>query len=175
MVPVRARLPLVVAASLALTAGCGRRQEASHARPLTLEELDRRRDTTGLSEGTAIVRRFEPYRMENGAMRVRGELRLPVGTVLQITVFRPGERWPFARVQSEVRDGGHFDTAPIIAGRGPAPAGRYHFALTVYFDAASQPPEVLRATDDGRRLRGPGVTRDLQGGAAFSYAEDLRL
>jgi len=174
MVPARARLALALTA-LSLVAGCGRRHEAAHDQPLTMEELDHRRDTTGLSQGETIVRRFEPYRMENGAMRVRGELRLPVGTVLQIAVFRPGEKWPFARVQSDVREGGHFDTAPILGGRGPAPAGNYHFTLTVYFDASAQPPSVLRATDDGRRLRGPGITRDLQGGAAFSYAEDHRL
>jgi hypothetical protein len=174
MVPVRARL-VVALAALALAVGCGRRHEPAHDQPLTMEELDRRRDTTGLSEGEAIVRRFEPYRMENGAMRVRGELRLPVGTVLQIAVFRRGERWPFARVQSDVGAGGHFDTAPIIAGSGPAPAGRYHFTLTVYFDANAQSPTVMRATDGGRHLRGPGITRDLQGNAALSYAEDRRL
>jgi hypothetical protein len=174
MVPARARLVLALTA-LTLVPGCGRRQESAHDQPLTMEELDQRRDTTGLSHGDAIVRQFEPYRMENGAMRVRGDLRLPAGTVLQIAVYRPGEQYPFARVQSNVGDGGHFDTAPILRGSGPAPAGTYHFTLTVYFDASAQPPSVLHATDNGRRLRGPGITRDLQGGAAFTYAEDHRL
>lgn len=176
MMPTGAHRAFVLAATVVLAlAGCGRRQEPPRDQPLTMEELDRRRDTTGLSQGAAIVKRFEPYRMANGAMRVRGELRLPEGTVLQITVFRPGERWPFARVQSQVMSGGRFDTAPILAGSGPAPQGTYHFALTIYFDGNTQPAEVLRATDNGRRLRGPGITRDLQGGAAFAFSEDHRL
>jgi hypothetical protein len=154
-------------------AGCGRKHE-TRERVLTFEELEKQRDTTGLSRGGAIVRRFEPYRMENGAVRVRGELGLPDGTVLQIAVFRPGERWPFTKVQSEVVRG-RFDTSPIIGANGPLPDGTYHFELTVFFESSLQPSSVMRKTGDGRELRGPGVTRDRNGIPAFSHAEDRRL
>lgn len=165
----------VVGALVALTVtGCGReKKEAPRERVLTFEELVKERDTTGLSQGGAIVRRFEPYRMENGAARVRGELGFPDGTVFHLAIFRPGEPRPFTRVQSEVVRG-RFDTAPIVGAGGPLPKGTYHFELTVFFDS-SQPPEVMRKTGNGRDLRGPGVTRDRNGIPAFSYAEDRNL
>ena len=175
----RAPVVCVVGALVALgMTGCGgepeKKREKAPDRVLTFEELEKERDTTGLSHGSAIVRRFEPYRMENGVMRVRGELGLPDGTVLQIAIFRPGERYPFTKVQSEVVRG-RFDTAPIIGSTGPLPKGTYHFDLTVFFDASLQPPAVMRKTGDGRDLRGPGVTRDRNGIPAFSYAEDRHL
>jgi len=155
--------------------GCGRGgKHETRERVLTFEELEKQRDTTGLSSGGAILRRFEPYRMENGAARVRGELGLPDGTVFQIAVFRPGERWPFTKVQSEVVRG-RFDTPPIIGAQGPLPPNTYHFELTVFFESSLQPSSVMRKTGDGRELRGPGVTRDRNGIPAFSHAEDRRL
>jgi hypothetical protein len=112
--------------------------------------------------------------MENGAARVRGALDLPDGTVFQIAIFRPGETWAFTRVQAQVRNG-RFDTPPIVGDSGVLPAGRYRFELTVFFEESLQPARVMRATDGGRALRGPGVTRDRNGIPAFSHAEDHRL
>ena len=172
-----ASLACVVGALVALTVtGCSREKKPDQPRErvLTFEELEKERDTTGLSQGATIVRRFEPYRMENGAMRVRGDLGFPDGTMFHIAIFRPGERWPFTRVQSQVVRG-HFDTAPIIDAKGPLPKGTYHFELTVFFDASAQSPAVLRKTGNGRDLRGPGVTRDRNGTPAFTYAEDRTL
>jgi hypothetical protein len=176
MLGTHAPVVCVVGALVALTmSGCSREKKpAPRERVLTFEELAKERDTTGLSQGGAIVRSFEPYRMENGAARVRGELGFPDGTVFHIAIFRPGERWPFTRLQSQVVNG-HFDTPPIIDANGPLPKGTYHFELTVFFDSSLQPPEVLRKTGNGRDLRGPGVTRDRNGIPAFSYAEDRHL
>ena len=176
MLGTHAPVACVVGALVALTVtGCGsEKKEAPRERDLTFEELAKERDTTGLSHGGAIVRRFEPYRMENGAVRVRGELGFPDGTVFQIAIFRTGEPRPFTRVQSEVVRG-RFDTPPIIGTNGPLPKGTYHFELTVFFDSSLQPPAVMRSTGDGRDLRGPGVTRDRNGIPAFSYAEDRHL
>lgn len=173
--PVLLRRLVVLTSLLVALAGCGRHEADRDAgKPVTLEELDAMRDTTGLSRGGAIVRRFEPYRMGNGLIRVRGELALPDGTVLQIALFRPGERWPITRVQFAVQDH-RFDSPPIIGPHGPVPVGEYRFELMSFFDTEWQPAEVLRATDDGRDLRGPGITRDRQGRAAFSHTEDRHL
>jgi len=177
MLGTRVPLACVVGALVALTViGCGgeKKKDEPRERVLTFEELAKERDTTGLSQGGAIVRSFEPYRMENGAVRIRGELGFPDGTVFQIAIFRPGEPRPFMRVQSEVVHG-HFDTPPIIGTNGPLAKGTYHFELTVFFDSSLQPPAVLQKTGDGRDLRGPGVTRDRNGIPAFSYAEDRHL
>jgi hypothetical protein len=173
LVPV---LRVVLALALAApVAGCGRRDHHGETRePVTLEELDALRDTTGLSNGGPIVKRFEPYRLGNGLIRARGELALPEGTVLQLALYRPGDRWPVARTQFTL-ERGRFDAPPMLGPRGPLPVGEYRFELVTFFDAQWQPAEVLRATHDGRDLRGPGITRDGQGRAAFSHTEAHRL
>ena len=166
---------LALLAALVPLAGCGGREARTpREERLTFEELDRRRDTTGLSRGAGILGAFEPYRMENRALRVRGRLAFPEGTVFQVAVYRPGERWPLTRVQDQVR-GGRFDTPPIVPRGGPLPEGPYRFELTVFFESSLQPPSVMRATAEGRRLRGPGMTRDRNGIPAFSHVEEHRL
>ena len=170
-------VPVLLGVAVALmAAGCGRRQ-AGHqpGTPLTLRELDALRDTSGLSRGGPIVERFEPYRLANGLIRVRGELALPAGTVLQVAVYRPGERWPVTRTQFSTLGDGRFDSPPMLGAHGPLPPGDYRFELLGYFDAEWQPPAVLRATGDGRELRGPGITRDREGRAALSHAEVRHL
>ena len=156
-------------------AGCGRHETPSAgSSTLTLRELDSLRDTTGLSRGAPLIEHMEPYRMANGAIRVRGDLSLPAGTVLQIAVSRAGERWPFTRIQFALA-GPRFDSPPILGPRGPLPPGTYRFELVTRFDPAWQTAEVMRAADDGRDLRGPGVTRDLEGHAAFVHVEERGL
>jgi hypothetical protein len=164
---------LLMAACAAAIAGCARResQEPAAEEPLTIEQM---RDTTGLSEGRALMRSFEPYRMDNGVIRVRGRLAFPDGTVGQLSIFPAGSKDMITRVQFVVENG-RFDTPPIIGGSGPLPRGRYHFTVVSYFDSSMQPPEVLEETRDGRILRGPGITRSIHGGAAFSYAGDHTL
>jgi hypothetical protein len=156
-------------------AGCGRREtHAPGTSAITLRELDSLRDTTGLSRGAPLIDHMEPYRMTSGAIRVRGNLDLPAGTVVQIAVARAGERWPLARTQFALA-GRRFDSPPIIGARGPLPPGTYRFELVTTFDPSQQSAEVMRETDAGRGLRGPGVTRDLDGHAAFSHTEERRL
>jgi hypothetical protein len=156
-------------------AGCGRREsQTPGTSTITLRDLDSLRDTTGLSRGAPLIEHMEPYRMSNGAVRVRGDQSLPAGTVVQIAVTRVGERWPFTRVQFPL-DGPRFDSPPILGPHGPLPPGTYRFELVTRFDPTWQTAEVLRATSSGRDLRGPGVTRDLEGHAAFSHVEERRL
>lgn len=166
------RVLAVLTACVLTIAGCGRREsEPNETRPLTFEELT---DTTGLSQGPEVVRTFEPYRMDNMALRARGRLRFPDGTRLQLSVYPAGQTTLLARIQFEV-SGGQFDTPPILSPTGPLPHGHYHFELLTYFDRAWQPPEVLKETDNGRNLRGPGITRGRNGEAAFVHTEDHRL
>jgi hypothetical protein len=163
---------VLLAACAVLIGGCARREtETEREEPLTIEQM---RDTTGLSKGGPLIRSFQPYRMDNGVIRVRGKLRFPDGTVGQLSIFPAGRSDMITRVQFVVQDE-RFDTPPIIGERGPLPRGRYHFALVSYFDTAMQPPEVMEETNDGRDLRGPGMTRGIHGVAAFTYAEDHEL
>lgn len=165
------RLALCVAAVLMATS-CGRREtQPEPSESLTFEQLD---DTTGLNRGQPIVRTFEPYRMENGAIRVRGKLDFPDGTMLQISVYQAGQTTLLTRVQFEVQDG-RFDTPPIIGERGPLPRGDYRFLMHTYFDSAWQPPAVMEETRSGRNLRGPGMTRGANGETAYTYDEDHTL
>jgi hypothetical protein len=159
-------LALTLVLALA-AAGCGR--DAGQDEPLTFEEL---RDTTGLTRGRPLLRAFEPYRMPNGVLRVRGTADLPEGTRLQISVQR-GDAVLY-RVHVHVRNH-RFDSPPIIGERGPLPEDDYRFEVLAHFNDAWQTPEVLRATDDGRALRGPGITRGTHGEAAFLLIEEKRL
>ena len=165
------RLVLVAAFALGIGGCGGREREPREAPPLTFEEIH---DTTGLSKGPEVVRTFEPYRMENGAMRARGRLAFPDGTRIQLTVFPVGGQQMLARVQFEVYDGG-FDTPPILGPKGPLPEGNYHFELMTFFEQSWQPPDVMEKTGNGRDLRGPGITRGRNGEAAFVHTEDHRL
>ena len=154
---------------LALAAGCGRRTEPGTA--LSFEELS---DTTGLTHGAPLLTSFEPYRLGGGAMRVRGAARLPDGTRLQISVVRATTNERVYVVQVTLR-GGTFETAPFMGPRGPFPEDLYRFDVLAHFNPAWQPEHVLRATDGGRALRGPGITRGTAGQPAFFLHEEVRL
>jgi hypothetical protein len=90
---------LVAAAALAL-AGCSGGEKKPEA--LTFEKLP---DTTGLSRGEPILGSFEASRMNNGAVRVSGHVRLPDGTRLQIAIRnREGAcRWRWRRCMCRER------------------------------------------------------------------------
>jgi len=167
----RAALACALPLSAALLLGaCGRRAEEPR-QELTFEKLP---DTTGLSRGAAIVERFEPYRMPNGAVCVTGRVRLPDGTRLQIAIRSPAGREAVAMAQVVVQ-GLQFDTPPLLGDRGPLPKGDYRFEVLAHFNADWQSPEVLRATADGTSLRGPGMTRARDGGATLFLAREARL
>jgi hypothetical protein len=164
---------LVVGGAVLAATSCERSKPARE-RALTFEELERLQDTTGLTRGAALLRSFEPYRLPNQLIRVRGEMNVPDGTRLQVSIYVPETTELLSRVQFEIRDH-RFHSPPLLGPAGPLPAGRYEFELMTIFDSAWQPPAVLRATDDGKRLRGPGITRGRSGIAAYLHQEEFHL
>jgi hypothetical protein len=170
---VRARRvrPAFVALGLAFAvAGCGR-NDHPRSGPLTFEELP---DSTGLTRGAPILGALEPYRMTGGAMRVRGGVRLPDGTRVQVTVSDARTHTTVKALQVSIQDG-RFETPPFMSERGPLPPGTYTFDLLAYFNPAWQSDAVLRATHGGGALRGPGIVRTRDGGVVFHLAEDRTL
>ncbi len=158
---------LVVLASLA---GCGQRREQATPE-LKFEPLA---DTAALSRGKPLLTRIEPYRMPGGMLRVRGEVDFPDGVRMQISMYRSHTKVLLARVQVVV-EGHRFDSPPIMGADGPLPNGPYRFEYLALFNEAWQTPDVMRLTNDGRDLRGPGVARDRVGGAAFYLVEERTL
>ncbi len=154
---------------LAAPAGCNRRPARDTA--LDFEELS---DTTGLSRGEPILTSFEPYRITGQALRVRGTASLPDGARLQVSVVRVATGETVLVAQMTVEDKA-FETAPLWGPRGPLPVDLYRFDLLAHFNSAWQPEQVLRATHDGRSLRGPGITRGTGGQPAFFLREERRL
>jgi hypothetical protein len=163
------RILFVTLALAVAVAGCGGGRPKDSA--LTIEELS---DTTGLSRGAPLLRGFEPYRMANGVLRVRGTLDFPDDTRIQISVLQQRTGALLYRVQMDVRNR-RFDSPPIIGARGPLPEDDYRFEVLAHFNDAWQPARVLAETDQGRALRGPGITRGRNGEAAFLLVEERRL
>lgn len=153
---------------LLTTAGCGQRDEAPSA--LTFEQLP---DTTGLTDGPPIVEGFEVLRMDNGAMRVEGSAQLPDGTKLQIAI-RPVGGGPSLAMAHTLVEGRHFGTPPLLGAYGPIPEGRYQVEVLARFTPDWQSPQVMRATADGKSLRGPGVTRARDGAPSFLLSQEVR-
>jgi hypothetical protein len=149
--------------------GCGRRQARDTA--LSFEDLS---DTAGLSQGAPILTTFEPYRITGQALRVRGTADLPDGTRLQVSIVRVATGETVLVAQMTVEDKA-FETAPLMGSRGPLPVDLYRFDMLAHFNPAWQPEQVLRATHDGRSLRGPGITRGTGGQPAFFLREERRL
>jgi hypothetical protein len=154
---------LVLAAS-----GCG--GEKKREAPLSFEALP---DTAGLTQGRPIVESFAVERMDGGALRVSGQADLPDGTRLQLAVKEPGGRTSLAMTQMSVHDR-RFESPPLVGDMGPLPLATYRFEILAHFTPDWQTAEVMRATDDGRTLRGPGITRTRQGGAAFFLVEEMK-
>jgi len=165
----RALVLLLGAILLPGLAGCSRRPARDAG--LSFEDLS---DTTGLTQGAPILTSFEPYRITGQALRVRGTASLPDGTRLQVTIVRvaTGEIALVAQVTVQDRA---FETAPLMGLSGPLPVDLYRFDVRAQFNSAWQPDRVLRATHDGRSLRGPGITRGTGGQPAFFLREERRL
>ena len=149
--------------------GCGRRQARDTA--LSFEDLS---DTTGITRGAPILTSFEPYRITGRALRVRGTASLPDGTRLQVSIVRVATGKTLLITQVAVEDKA-FETAPLAGPRGPFPVDLYRFDVLAHFNRVWQPEQVLRATHDGRSLRGPGITRGTGGQPAFFLREERRL
>lgn len=165
----RPRRWLLLGACLAaFAAGCGGDQRQSQ--PITFETLP---DTAGLSRGMPVVDSLRVERMDGGALRVFGRVSLPDGTRLQVAVRPRGGGSSLAMTQALASEG-RFETAPLLGDLGPLPPGTYLFELLAYFTPEWQTAAVLRATDEGRALRGPGITRTKQGEAAFRLVEELK-
>ena len=160
---------LLSAILLAALAGCSRRQARDDA--LSFEDLS---DTTGLSRGGPILTSFEPYRITGQALRVRGTASLPDGTRLQVSIVRVATDETILVAQMTVEDKA-FETEPLMGSRGPLPVDLYRFDVLAHFNPIWQPEQVLRATHDGRSLRGPGITRGKGGQPAFFLREERRL
>lgn len=161
---------IFVIAVLVTLAGCGG-EEAREPEPLGFNELS---DTTEIVRGAPLLDRFECYRMDGGGIGVRGTVELPDETRLQVSLYRGRETQPAGRVQVKVNRH-RFETQPIVGAMGPLPVDDYRIEVLTFFNDAWQTPEVLNATRDGRALRGPGVTRDGAGGAAYRMVMEKRL
>lgn len=168
----RSRCALVagIGVGAALLAGCGKGGgPGTQQGDLTFQQLS---DTTGLGAGAPLVDAFEAWRMDSGALRVKGHSRLPDGTRLRVAIRRPDGRQALAQVQMTL-EAGAFESPPIIGAREPLPRDRYLFEISAHFTPDFQPAAVLRATDDGRSLRGPGMTRTSVGDAMLYLVEEM--
>lgn len=148
--------------------GCGEKKREEG--PLTFEALP---DTAGLTSGEPILEAFQVDRMDGGALRVTGSADLPDGTRLQLAVKAPDGRSSLAMTQMLVHDR-RFESPPLLGDMGPLPPAKYRFEILAHFTPDWQTAEVLRATDRGRTLRGPGITRTRHGDAAFYLVEEMK-
>jgi hypothetical protein len=166
----RLSIPLLACVALVVLSGCGDHGKGSAGTSaLTFEQLT---DTTGLTRGAPIVETFDAYRMPGGSLRVKARVRLPEGTRVQIAV-RPGTQ-PAAVAMSRVFvQDGIVESPPMMAESGPLPVALYRIELSAQFTSAWQTPAVLRATNDGKSLRGPGITRSRIGAAMFRQVEEM--
>jgi hypothetical protein len=160
------RRVLILAVAITLV-GCGRRESRQSA-PLRFEEPP---DTARLSRGKPLLGRIEPRRENGGPLRIAGRMDLPDGTRVQLSIYRKGTNRMITRMQVVIQDH-RFETPPV---RGSVPHGAYRLEYLALFNPVWQPASVLDATDQGRSLRGPGITRDSQGGATFFLVEERNL
>jgi hypothetical protein len=161
----------VLAVAWMALAGCGRSAKPERSDALSFETLS---DTIGLAQGAPLLTTFEPYRLPNGLVRVRGTVDFPDGTRLQVSIYRKQDHAMVARMQMPV-ELGHFDSPPVLGEHGPLPRGDYVFELLTYFNETWQPPQVMIAGRRGLQLRGPGITRDRIGDAVFHLTREGRL
>jgi hypothetical protein len=162
------RLRALTCACLLLSAsGCGRSRSAG-GDGLTFEQLA---DTTGLSQGPALVDSVAVERMDGGAFRLHGRVKLPDGARVRVEFHGAGRAGALLATQCVVQDGG-IETPPLMPSSGPLPPGTYRVELSARFGPGEQPAEVLRSTDAGRALRGPGMTRTRTGEPMFWMSQE---
>jgi hypothetical protein len=161
----------VLAVAWAAALGCGHSDRSGQSTELSFESLS---DTASVSQGAPLLRAFEPYRLPNGLVRVRGKIDLPEGTRLQVSMYRQSDHVMLARLQVLIAQQ-QFDSSPVLGPHGPLPAGDYTFELLTYFNDVWQSPEVMTASDRGYALHGPGITRDRIGEPVFLLTKTGRL
>ncbi len=162
------RIATLALLTAVLLAGCSREKPAEK---LSFENLS---DTTSLSEGAPLLESFQAYRMQNGAARVHGVLRLPDSTKVQVAIKKPGGGVSVAMTHVVVI-GGTFDSPPMLGDQGALPKATYQYEISVHFNPDWQPLRVLQATNDGRALRGPGITRARNGEAVLFLTREGTL
>lgn len=165
----RSRAAAACAVVLVELCGCGR----GRSRSTTALSFQFESDTSGLSQGPELLTSFDPVRYPNGLLQLRGGLRFPDSTRVQISVVRKADGRVVARVQVPVI-GGRFVSDPLLGLHGPLPVDTYRFEFLAEFNAAWQSEQVLAETDQGRRLRGPGMVRGGLNEAAFQLTRELR-
>jgi hypothetical protein len=131
-------------------------------------------DSAETGRGRPLLTGLEPYRMENGAVRVRGRIDMPDRTRLQVSIERSDTREIVGRVQVRIVDRA-FDTPPILGPSGPLPKGRYRVEAYTLFNPVWQEPDVMRKTDDGRRIKGVGMTLDQAGDPGYRVVVERDL
>ncbi len=163
---------LLLGLALVSWTGCGRRHDApaTNGDGLSFEKLA---DTTGLSDGPPLVEKFEVRRLPGGSLQILARLGFPKGTRVQVAIRRPNVQAAVAMTQSIVEADHSFATPPMMSPQGPLPIATYQFELTAQFTPEWQTADVLRATDNGRALRGPGITRTGVGGAMFWTVQEM--
>jgi len=161
----------VLAVACLALAGCGRSAKPQRSGDLSFETVT---DTAGLATGAPLLTTFEPYRLPNGLVRVRGTVDFPDGTRLQVSIYRKQDHVMVARMQMPVEQH-RFDSPPVLGEHGPIPTGDYVFELLTYFNQTWQAPQVMIVGRRGLQLRGPGITRDRIGDAVFRLTREARL
>jgi len=161
----------VLAVAWVAVAGCGRGAKPEHSGDLSFESVS---DTAGLAQGASLLTTFEPYRLPNGLVRVRGTVDFPDGTRLQVSIYRKQDHVMVARMQMPVEQH-RFDSPPVLGPHGPIPTGDYVFELLTFFNQTWQPAQVMVAGRRGLELRGPGMSRDRAGDAVFRLTREVTL
>lgn len=156
--------------ALAVLAGCdGRGKSSASDSALTFERLP---DSSGFANDGPVQESFEAYRLPDRALRVKARLRLPDGTRAQVAIKAGEDHATLVSVEAVVR-GGELESPPMISTTGPLPVARYQFEISAQFLPGWQSPGVLRATDDGKSLRGPGTLRTRGGGTMVLLVEEI--
>ena len=156
--------------ALAALTGCdGRGKSPASGSGLTFERLT---DMAGLSSGAATVESFDAYRLPDRSLRVKARVRLPEGTRVQVAV-KSGPGGAALVVVRAIVLRGEIVSPPMITSSGPLPVGGYEFEISAQFTAGWQSREILRATHDGRSLRGPEIVRTPSGGTMFWLVKEM--
>lgn len=162
---------VVLGGAAPFVSGCGEKPARQESLGF---EFDSAPDSAKLVSGRPLLREFEPYRGDDGRLRVRGRFALPDGARLQISVRRSDDGREVGREQVRLLDQ-RFDSTPIPPIGPVLPEGAYRFVLSTEFNAIWQPANVLSATRNGLDLTGPGMRRGAHGEALYRMTLEQHL